>query len=710
MKRGSVLYRVTIARSVAMFLGCAASLPAFTVPEVKHYEKGVRSPLITHPTRRPPPRFPFLPSSLPDLPLSPPSRTERPAVPHPVCSPPLRQAVPPETHLPLRTHTRWYPLSLPTRHVPLPTLRIGRTTPEIAVRRTGETEKRHALRPPSFSPLHPPLPVVAPILPSERERTRTTTRPPVTGPVRQEVRKIPRFRYAVPDRFTPPDIPHITPPVPEPASPVARLSATPPDIRRSGTVLKGMPPLLLPPLPPLFAPSHGTKRFSHRPSPPLLPFRQPTPPYGERESALPAYVRGMCETVTVTLPHPPLPVTPETKREERPITSPLAYDAGEIIREGYRKASARALYRRHGYRQALLLSAIPDPESLQTLSLDQGTTVKVSCLPDPVEGRYRFALTVHPDKRLYFISRNRHFIFVIDGSRGIRKHRYDTFKNGVVKSLPYMHEGDSCTVLTAHKRIEPVSPAPLTYGKGLKERVRHHLSRENRGKIFIRHDLFRLLDEAMRCFDPNKDNNIILITNGETLETIKTHREALTLLAEKNRNRFALFTACAGGGNNIAMLNLISTLHNGESMYSRTHAAFPRQLAIFVKHIGSCIAKTVRARAVSANETLNIEFYPEDGAFPPLYADRPYTLYGSINRLEDFDLILQGRIGDQWVNMRQKISFNNAEQGDFGMQKHHATYEAYAYYDRYLQSDDPSFLQEAEKILLPYVASTATRR
>jgi len=144
-------------------------------------------------------------------------------------------------------------------------------------------------------------------------------------------------------------------------------------------------------------------------------------------------------------------------------------------------------------------------------------------------------------------------------------------------------------------------------------------------------------------------------------------------------------------------------------MYSKTHAAFSRQLAVMVKHIESLIAKDVQIHVTNVKQETGIEFYPNQHTLPALYADRAYTIYGAIDDLKDFDLILQGRCGDQWVNIKQHILFKHAEKASNTIKRGFALQRAYVCYDYYLKKDDPFFLAEAERILNPHTIPTANQ-
>ena len=354
------------------------------------------------------------------------------------------------------------------------------------------------------------------------------------------------------------------------------------------------------------------------------------------------------------------------------------------------------------------LAEMPAPSHLETVSFDNEFETTVTYVPKSDGKGYQFALKMKPSKNLYFASPEQNIIFVIDGSTTIKNHRYTTFKDAVTKALGYMHDGDTFNILVADSEISPMSKSSLTWSKNSVKQARSYLRTRNYRGYFSKYDAFHLIDKASEFFDPDKENIIVFMTDGHSLESIKKSKEQFQTLGAKSKGPFSLFTACASQGNNFSMLDLISTFNNGEFMYSPTNAAFPRKLAVLVRHIESCIAQNIRIHVTSNTQT-KIQFYPNQESYPALYADRAYTLYGTIDKLEDFDLILQAQAGGQWVNIKQRVSFSQAEEAGYKLKRNFALQEAYSCYDYYLKKDDPFYLAEAERILSPHSIAPATR-
>jgi hypothetical protein len=353
------------------------------------------------------------------------------------------------------------------------------------------------------------------------------------------------------------------------------------------------------------------------------------------------------------------------------------------------------------------LSEIPTPSSLGTVSYHNEFETQVHYTPREDGKGYYFALKMKPNKRLYFESPEKNVIFVIDGSSSIKKHRFNVFKDGVIRALPYLKQGDTFNILVTDAELTSMNKSSIPWNKKALIDARLFLdSRPYRG-FFINYDAFDLIAKITPYFDFEKENVIVLLTDGNSLNSIRHHKEALQKLAVTNQGNLSIFTASASQNNNLPMLDLMSTFNNGELMYSKTHAAFPRKLAVLIKHIGSFLAKDIHIQIASKNFDTGIEFYPNEQTLPSLYSDKPYMVYGSITDLKDFDLLLQGFTGDQWINIKQHISFKNAEKATYAMKRNVALQQAYVCYDYFLQKEDPFFLTEAKRFLEPHSMPSA---
>ena len=355
------------------------------------------------------------------------------------------------------------------------------------------------------------------------------------------------------------------------------------------------------------------------------------------------------------------------------------------------------------------LEEIPSPSSLQTLLFQNEFDTEVHYTPRQDGEGYLFALKMNPTKRLQFDSPSQNIIFVLDGSNSVKKDRFNAFKNGVIKALPYMRDGDSFNVLIANTKLTPMHEKALPFNKQTSRLAKNFLSSQQYRGFFINYNAFDLISRVSTYFDPDKENVIVLMTDGQSLNSLKHHKDDLLTLTTTSPSKFSIFTASASHDNNLTMLDLVSTFNQGELMYSKTNAAFPRKLAILMKHIESFLAKDIHIGVASKKIEEGIEFYPNEKTLPSLYSDQPYMVFGSIDQLKDFDLLLQGKAGDQWINVKQHISFKNAKKATLAMKRALALQQAYVCYDDYLQNKGSDPLSKTELFLTPHTIPTAFR-
>ncbi len=398
----------------------------------------------------------------------------------------------------------------------------------------------------------------------------------------------------------------------------------------------------------------------------------------------------------------------EDYEEENRLSAGLITLASSEFEGGPTENETRTFNQSNRLTQAFL-TEIPPPSHLETVSYDNEFKTDIYYSRREDGKGYLFAIKIKPNEKLNFSSPCQHFIFVIDGSSSIKKHRFGVFKEGVGRALSYLREGDSFNIIVADSQLTPYSKTASAWnGESVAKAKRFLMDRNYRG-FFINYNAFDLLSNVSSYFAPDKENIVVLITDGHSFSTLKDHKKDFKELTKASKGKFSVFTATTSQGNNLSMLDLLSTFNNGELMYSKTNASFSRQLSVLVKHIESFVAKDIHVNVTSDKQKTGVEFYPNENSLPSFYSDRPYMVYGCIDELKDFDLMLQGRYGDQWINIKQAISFKGAEKATHTIKKGIALQKAYVCYDYFLNDEDPFYLAEAQRILEPLRIPTATR-
>ncbi|MBS0653433.1 MAG: hypothetical protein JSR39_07920, partial [Verrucomicrobia bacterium] len=103
--------------------------------------------------------------------------------------------------------------------------------------------------------------------------------------------------------------------------------------------------------------------------------------------------------------------------------------------------------------------------------------------------------------------------------------------------------------------------------------------------------------------------------------------------------------------------------------------------------------------AVPQYPNAHIEFYPASSHLPSLYAGQPYMIYGYIDEPCNFDLIVQGRHGEEWIAIKKNVSFIEGEKGTRSLEKQWKAQKANLCYSKFLKEGKNAHLKDAKEIL-----------
>ena len=354
-------------------------------------------------------------------------------------------------------------------------------------------------------------------------------------------------------------------------------------------------------------------------------------------------------------------------------------------------------------------SAIPTTDSFPSLYHTHHFETEVKYKKRQDGEGYLFEITLQPNKETYFNKSQQNFLFIIDKSSSIESKRYHAFKEGTKNCLKYLKEGDSFNIFFVDSEVDTFKTQQTSWTPLAIKEAKSYLNSDTYRGFFSLKNPLTLLKELTPYFSSDKQNTLIFMSDGNSLESINESMEEFAALAKESQGEFSIFTASSSMNNNLPMLDLVSTFNGGEMMYSQTNASFPRKLALFVKHIENFVAGDIRVHTIDAEES-KVEFYPNHGSLPSLYSDRSYKIYGIAQDLDDFSLILQGRSGENYISIRKAISFKGAQEGGKKLERNFAHQQAYVCYDYYLKKGDPFFLLEAERFLSPHAIPLAAVR
>lgn len=350
-------------------------------------------------------------------------------------------------------------------------------------------------------------------------------------------------------------------------------------------------------------------------------------------------------------------------------------------------------------------TSLPSPgfNPMAAIASSQDFTVEVSYTPKEEGEGYIFELKLIPKPDATFRKISNNVFFVIDRSHSIDKERYEQTKNAVSKALELLEEGDTFNILVFDKNVvrfaeqtTPINPENIQKGQAFLRSQRH-------GGLFASTELYSSLDKIIpEAVADTEVNTVILFSDGETLLKQSGQRASVAEWTSRNRGKVALFSVTAGRSNNQALLEVLSRFNKGWLVHADSYSQIESVLSLLIHAVRRPIGKEMVATAViqqASDKKGSPRIYPRNQRLPELYEGMPYTLYGDIDKLEDFYLFVQGKYYHRWLDIRQKISFKQAKQSTETIERYWALHRAYDYYDAYLNEGNGQSVREANALL-----------
>ena len=306
------------------------------------------------------------------------------------------------------------------------------------------------------------------------------------------------------------------------------------------------------------------------------------------------------------------------------------------------------------------LSELPSLEILQTYSLNDDFRIDSHFLQKPDKNGYSISLQISPYDHECLDPIPQKIYYIIDRSSSIETHRFNAFKNGLIQSLAHLHESSTYNIISFDQSWEKLSSTDLKPTKSSIQTTKKNLEKVNQKLSSSFTTLLSALETLQKQAELSSEpHTVILLTDGHFLKNLRLNRESFNKLFHTNTDNFSIFTAAISDNNNTYMLELMAKLGRGEYLYSQTHAAFPRKLAVLIKRLQRPIASDLRITLLDPKSKIN--FCHNTQTAPLLFSDKLYNIYGETEKLETIDLIIQGKSGDKWINIVKKIDLAKAE-------------------------------------------------
>jgi len=353
-----------------------------------------------------------------------------------------------------------------------------------------------------------------------------------------------------------------------------------------------------------------------------------------------------------------------------------------------------------------IISQLPDFPSLndlETSSYSDFFDTEIVLYPLEDKEGYLFAITLVPKPGFTLPKMRHHYSFLIDRSNSIQKERLSAVKNAVLKAIEELDLEDSFNIIAFDSKIDKLSPAPLPGTKSSIHKAKQFLEQVRLGSFFSTSNLTKplLLTTPSSAQDEGL-HTAILFTDGEPLGKKISQRELVLDWSAYNQGRVSLFVIGLGGDPHLSTLDAAAAFNRGKLIYPPSKRGIKRKLLKLIKTIGHPVAKNITATAISRASQTKIALYPKTSQRPSLYLNEPYVILGTIDKLDNFILFVQGRVKGQWLNIKKNISFANAKKGDASLRAEWAMQQAYGLYEKYLYDFNPNHLAEAQTLLEPH--------
>lgn len=315
---------------------------------------------------------------------------------------------------------------------------------------------------------------------------------------------------------------------------------------------------------------------------------------------------------------------------------------------------------------------------------------------------YVFKVSFYPKEEIIFKRIRQNVYFLIDRSNSIPRARYQLNKRAVSEALAYLNKGDTFNILIFDDNVVRLSPEPLPYGPETVSEARAFLERHGHGGHFAATELYASLGKIIpQNVSDHEVNTAILLSDGDTFLSREKQRLMIGQWTKLNKGKVCLYSVASGTGNNLPLLDLISSFNQGKLIYSHDHKELNSMLVNLINAIQAPIGKEMTATSVVADKQTFVLLQPKAVRLPHLFQHRPFVVYGSTNRLDDFVLFLQGKYYDRRFDIKKKISFEKARQGSFAIEKKWTELLAHEYYARYFDDGNSEHLKGAKQLLVP---------
>jgi len=352
--------------------------------------------------------------------------------------------------------------------------------------------------------------------------------------------------------------------------------------------------------------------------------------------------------------------------------------------------------------RAFSLIDVPKLNDLTTLPYKDFFNIEVTFAPRQDDKGFIFAITLIPKSSIRLNRLKQNIFFLVDRSNSIQKERLTSTRHAITSSLSMLEKEDSFNILAFDTKLDVLSAKNLNPDNISFSRAKGFLRKQNIGSFFSSTNFsipfYKILDNNVK---KDEINIAILLSNGDGLNKFKNYR-VINEWTKLNGGNLSLFTIGLNNDKNLSILELFSFLNKGKLISSTTNRGIKRKLQKLLKSINYPIAKDLVTNVICLDKTANITLYPPSHQSPHLYLNEPYVILGTIDKIQDFTIFVQGKSKEKFFNLKKHISFDDAKQGGKILPRELAIKQASLCYEKYLADNNPNHLHEASNHLEPF--------
>ncbi len=342
-------------------------------------------------------------------------------------------------------------------------------------------------------------------------------------------------------------------------------------------------------------------------------------------------------------------------------------------------------------------------EELEAAACSPYFDCKVEYTPKKYRPGYVFRVTFFPLSEMTFQPLPNTLLFLVDRSNSVPKSRYNLNKKAVASALDYLKPGDRFNICLFDGQAKLLSKRPIAWNKRSVAEAKEFLERQGQGGRFTATEFYA----ALGSIDLKETQSAILFSNGKTFLSPEKQRQLIGEWTEENKQRVSLYVVASGKGNNLPVLDLITSFNKGRLCYVQDPQELSSQVVHLMQSISPSIGEQMDATAVCSEKQMNVLLQPHATPLPNLHANSSFVVYGSTNRLSDFTLFLQGKNHGQSFDIKKKISLSKAKLGLPSIEKRWTQLLVHDFYAHYLEDGNIGHLEAARQLLTPLDLPTA---